>query len=139
MYYEHFVYGSIYIRISGSIHSLLYVFPLLSMYVCFFTRTNNPVLLHFLLSLSGRLRDATVQDLILRTLTHCPDLLVPYLRSLSLNFEPKPSSEWMVNMAFLIKVRQQITFYSTLNFNFFCQGQRYTKQKNKACACKLFH
>ena len=76
--------------------------PLISQIVIL--RTNNPVLLHFLLSLSGRLQDSVAQEIILGTLSVCPDLIISYLSSLGLNFEPQPSSDWVMNMSFLIKV-----------------------------------
>ena len=68
-------------------------------------RTNNPVLLQLLLSLSGSVTDPLVQELTTRTISSCPDLLLSYLRSLSASFEPKASSKWLASVDFLIKVQ----------------------------------
>ena len=68
-------------------------------------RTNNPVILQLLLSLSGSVTDPLMRELTTRTVSSCPDLLLSYLRSLSTSFEPRANSRWMANVDFLIKVQ----------------------------------
>ena len=70
-------------------------------------RSNNPAILQLLLSLTGSLSDRGVQCLITRTTATCPDILTPYLQSVALSFEPRPTSKWMENMDFVTDVREQ--------------------------------
>ena len=68
-------------------------------------RTNNPVILQLLLSLSGSVAtNSLAQDLTVWTVSTCPDLLLSYLRSTSFSYEPSPTSKWVKMMEFLIRV-----------------------------------
>ena len=73
-------------------------------------RSNNPVILHFLLSLTGSLGCPVVQELTTKALAACPDMLLPYFKALALNFDPQPAAQWMESTEFLIKVRVQTLF-----------------------------
>ncbi len=67
-------------------------------------RTNNPVILQLLLSLTHSLTDPLAQELVTRSMASCPDLLLSYLKSLGLSLEPRPTSRWIQNMDLLSKV-----------------------------------
>ena len=88
-------------------------------------RTNNPVLLHFLLYLSGHLGNATAQDIVSKTLSSCPDLFITYVRSLALNFEPQPTPKWFTDMAFITKAsaytRTHTHTHTHFSIFFLCQ------------------
>lgn len=75
------------------------------------------MLLHFLLSLSGQLKDPAVRDFVIRTLKCSPDLLITYLRSFGITSEPQPSSQWVLNMTFLIKVGRDVTRLKVSSFS----------------------
>ena len=68
-------------------------------------RSNNPVILHFLLFLAGSLSCPLVQELTTKALAACPDVLLPYFKALTLNFDPQPTAQWMESTEFMIKVR----------------------------------
>lgn len=69
------------------------------------SRTNNPAILHLLLSLSSSFATCPLaQELTIRIVVACPDLMLSYLRSISFSFEPRPTSKWVTNMDFLIRV-----------------------------------
>ena len=68
-------------------------------------RTNNPAILQLLLSLSSSFSTCPLaQELTTKTVVACPDLMLSYLRSISFSFEPRPTSKWVTNMEFLIRV-----------------------------------
>ena len=67
-------------------------------------RTNNPVILHLLLSLTASLGHPSVQDLVTKSLCTCHDLLIPYFKSLMLNLNPQPTSQWVEITEVMIKV-----------------------------------
>ena len=78
-------------------------------------RSNNPAILQLLLSLTGSLSVAGVQSLVLSTISTCPDLLTPYLTSVSLTFDPRPNSKWVRNMEFLINVSTTVLCHDGKN------------------------
>ena len=67
-------------------------------------RTNNPALLQLLLALASSLDQAAVRTLIVKIITTCPDLLVPFLNSALLTFDPRPSTKWVNNTELLLEV-----------------------------------
>jgi hypothetical protein len=67
-------------------------------------RTNNPVLLSFVLSLSTHLEQKLVALLVIKILCTCPDLLLPFLKSFPHSFEPRPAKKYVVAMEFVLKV-----------------------------------
>ena len=67
-------------------------------------RSNNPVLLSFIQSLTLHLDKPLVQRLIISTVAACPDLLLPYMRTLPFSLEPRLSSKWVNSVDFIVKV-----------------------------------
>ena len=67
-------------------------------------RTNNSAILQLLLSLTGSLSVSGVKSLVTRCIATCPGLFTPYLVSVNLSFEPRPTSKWIENINFLTNV-----------------------------------
>ena len=74
------------------------------MYFSCFHRTNNPALLHLLLSLSSSLDNLLAQQFIIKCIVISPDLLLPYLKNVSFSYDPKTSPNWIVVMKFVTLV-----------------------------------
>ncbi|KAJ7389927.1 nucleolar pre-ribosomal-associated protein 1 [Desmophyllum pertusum] len=72
----------------------------------FAMRSNNPVLLKFLQSLSSVMTDVLIQDLVITVLCCCQDVTKPFLSSLTVTYEPRLSMPWITNMNLLTKVRK---------------------------------
>ncbi|XP_022797243.1 uncharacterized protein LOC111335571 [Stylophora pistillata] len=70
----------------------------------FSTRSNNPVLLRFLQTLSSETTDVLVQELVITVLCCCHDVVRPFLSSLTATYEPRLSMQWIANMNLLTKV-----------------------------------
>ena len=99
--YYIYMYMCVYVHgCTRIIHPLVLILLL----VCTTHRSNNPAILQLLLSLTGSLADRGVQGLITRAIATCPDMLTPYLQTVSLSFEPRPHSKWIENVDFLINV-----------------------------------
>ena len=72
--------------------------------IFFHFRTNNPALLQLLVTLSGSHTQLAVRKLVVKTITSCPDLLVPFLSSCQLIFDPRPSLKSISNIELLQEV-----------------------------------
>lgn len=99
----------------------------------FFLRTNNPVLLRFLQNLSSAMvSDVLVQELVIKVLCCCQDVVKPFLTSLTVTYEPRLSLPWVTNMNLLTKVRNISTciYYGTSNI-------LVSGRKNGAQICSL--
>ncbi|XP_048577840.1 nucleolar pre-ribosomal-associated protein 1 isoform X2 [Nematostella vectensis] len=77
-------------------------------------RSNNPMLLQFLQSLPKTLSGQHTQDLVVKILTCCPDLVNPYLSSMSITYEPRLSLPWITNMRFLVKLFKSLPLPSVM-------------------------
>ena len=75
----------------------------------YFYRSNNPVLLRFLQTLSSATTDVLVQELVITVLCCCQDVVRPFLSSLTATYEPRLSMHWIANMNLLTKVRNSPT------------------------------
>ena len=75
----------------------------------YFYRSNNPVLLRFLQTLSSATTDVLVQELVITVLCCCHDVVRPFLSSLMATYEPRLSMHWIANMNLLTKVRNSPT------------------------------
>ena len=70
-----------------------------------FSRSNNPVLLGFLSGIQKlAVTESGLKDLISRTLSAAPDLVIPFLSRLDLNLELKESPQWRNNITFVTGV-----------------------------------
>ena len=67
-------------------------------------RTNNPGLLHATLILSGSLQNQLAKDLVLASISTCPDILLSFLKQASVPLELKPVSKWLIGIQFLNEV-----------------------------------
>ncbi|XP_070568694.1 nucleolar pre-ribosomal-associated protein 1-like [Ptychodera flava] len=67
-------------------------------------RVHNNILLKFLLSLKSATEDSLVEELLIRILTACPDLLHKYLTGCDYMFSPRLSDKWLANMELLMKI-----------------------------------
>lgn len=69
-----------------------------------FYRTNNPGLLHATLILSGSLENKLAKKLVLASISTCPDILLPFLKQVSITLDLKPVSKWLIGTQFLNEV-----------------------------------
>lgn len=67
-------------------------------------KSKNHVLLRFILSLTKVTSDSLIQDLVIRILNACPDLLSRYFIELQLCFKPRVSEKWLSNCEFLKRI-----------------------------------
>lgn len=68
-------------------------------------RLINPVLLKYLQSIKGLIiGEEHIRLLTVDILQKCGDLVVPFMSSLNLQMEPRPSATWFANMTFIIEV-----------------------------------
>ena len=72
--------------------------------VVYLIRTNNPVLLHLAFRLCSFLEQLRVRKLITSMISTSPDILMPFLKGVSLDLEPKLSQKWMWNMELILSV-----------------------------------
>ena len=74
------------------------------------------MLLRFLQNLSSAMiSDVLVQELVIKVLCCCQDVVKPFLTSLTVTYEPRLSLPWVTNMNLLTKVRNISTciYYGT--------------------------
>ncbi|XP_071956978.1 nucleolar pre-ribosomal-associated protein 1-like [Antedon mediterranea] len=64
----------------------------------------NSVLFKFLQTLRTATKDSLVEELVVKVLKTCPDILQKYLTSSGYSFFPRASEIWVVNMKFLTKI-----------------------------------
>lgn len=67
-------------------------------------RSNNPVLLRFLLSLPKTMDDDQLIELIIKILKNSLDLISPYLNGYQMSLDPRNSQQWLNNVSFIIKL-----------------------------------
>eukprot|EP00118_Oscarella_pearsei_P013623 m.110471 g.110471 ORF g.110471 m.110471 type:complete len:1895 (+) comp37396_c0_seq1:90-5774(+) len=78
-----------------------------------FKKTSNPVLLHFLAGIRCPWIDPLVLDLVIQTLTVCPDLVSHYLTQ-SFTMEPRKSDSWFSTINFLLKLLDNVKGHTSL-------------------------
>lgn len=93
--------------------------------VLVFSRSNNPVLLRFLQNLSSVASDVFAQELVIKVVCCCQDVLSPFLSGLVATYEPRLSMPWVSNMNLVTKVRKILLHATGLNANIHCKHQRY--------------
>ena len=79
------------------------------------------MLLRFLQNLSSAMvSDVLVQELVIKVLCCCQDIVKPFLSSLTVTYEPRLSLPWVSNVNLLTKVRNISTriYYGTSNIVF---------------------
>ena len=79
------------------------------------------MLLGFLQNLSSAMvSDVLVQELVIKVLCCCQDIVKPFLSSLTVTYEPRLSLPWVSNVNLLTKVRNISTriYYGTSNIVF---------------------
>ena len=73
--------------------------------IIFYCRSNNPVLLGFLIGIQKQgVTEPGLTDLISRALTSAPDLVIPFVSRLELNLEHRESQQWGDNITFITEV-----------------------------------
>jgi len=70
----------------------------------FATRSNNPVLLRLLQNLSSVASDVFAQELVIKVVCCCQDVLSPFLSGLVATYEPRLSMPWVSNMNLVTKM-----------------------------------
>ena len=71
----------------------------------FICRSNNPVLLGFLSGIQKlAVTEPGLQDLVSKTLSAAPDLVIPFVSRLDLNIELRESQQWKSKINFIIEV-----------------------------------
>ena len=79
------------------------------------------MLLRFLQNVSSAMvSDVLVQELVIKVLCCCQDIVKPFLSSLTVTYEPRLSLAWVSNVNLLTKVRNISTriYYGTSNIVF---------------------
>ncbi|KAG9299938.1 hypothetical protein G9A89_009666 [Geosiphon pyriformis] len=68
-----------------------------------YNRVHNIILLRFISNLSP-IDDLRQQELLLRILANCPELVQPYWQSTRISFDPRLSHQWLASMTLLQKI-----------------------------------